>query len=433
VNIVEKKIVIIADDLTGANDTGAQFAKQGLSTLVVVDPVQLEGLTDCAVMVVDTDSRGLPPAAAYQKAAAAARIIKKSGYDLIYKKVDSTLRGNLGPEIDAIMNECGCRLAVVAPAFPKNGRTTINRVQLLKGVPLEATEISRDPKSPVKESDIVALLASQTNRTIGHIGIKTMMQDKEAVVQAIKELADRNISILVVDIWLDEQFQMLAEAAAQVDDNILWVGSAGLAEALPGLLEMQPQVTVKAAKPAIVVAGSVSGVTRRQVGVLAAQPNTGIIKADAVRLLPSAQLEEYIRECCFRVNEALAQGQDVVIVSGYDEDIVAATKQQGAAMGLQPAKVSDKVAESLGRIVSIVMSDQPEISGLVLTGGDTAISICRALSAFGLKVVSEVAVGIPIGLLQGGDCHGMPVVTKAGAFGDEDALQKAVASLKELK
>ncbi|MCX7780896.1 MAG: four-carbon acid sugar kinase family protein [Negativicutes bacterium] len=425
-----KKIVIIADDLTGANDTGVQLAKQGLSTLVVLEPSQLEALKDTAVIVLDTDSRGLAPAAAYHKAAVAARMVKKYGYDLIYKKVDSTLRGNLGPEIDAIMDECGFGLAVVAPAFPQNGRTTVNAVHLLQGVPLEATEISRDPKCPVKESNIVKLLASQTKRTVGHIGIKVMMtRQKEVIAQAIRQLVDKDVNILVADIWLDEQFAVLAEAVAEAADNVLWVGSAGLAEVLPGLLGMQARRQAMA-KPVIVVAGSVSSVTRRQVKLLAMQPNICMLKADPANMLIPAQQDAHIRDCCRKIQDALVQGQDVVLVSGYDDDIVAATNAQGAAMELAAAQVSDLVAAGLGRIISRVMEGKPDISGLALTGGDTAISICHALSAIGLKVVSEVAMGIPLGLIQGGCCHNMPVVTKAGAFGEEDALYRAVLALK---
>lgn len=426
---MEKRIVVIADDLTGANDTGVQFAKQGLSTAVALNPAQIEALAGYNVIVVDTDSRGLKPEAAFAKAVEAAKAVKKSGYDMLYKKVDSTLRGNVGQEIEAIMEECGCRLAIVAPAFPKNGRTTIDGCHLLKGVPLEASEIARDPKSPVRESNIITLLAGQTSKIIGHLGIKTMLGDQAVIAREIAALRDRGVSIIVADIWLDEQFTPLAQAAAQVDSHVLWVGSAGLAEALPALLDIQPQQAVEEL-PALVVAGSVSSVTRRQVERLAAQPNVTLIKTESDRFLDKAGSDGYIRECYLEAAAALAKGYDVIITSGYDEEIVAKTKQQGAALGLESAATSDIVAAGLGRIVGAVIDDKPALSGMVLTGGDTAVSICRSLSAYGLKVVSEVTVGIPLGLLQGGRCHNTPVVTKAGAFGEEDALQKAVQALK---
>lgn len=429
---MNKQIIVIADDLTGANDTGAQFAKQGLSTLVVMAADQLETVSGCDVIVIDTDSRALPAEKAYEKAAAAAKAVQKCGYGMLYKKVDSTLRGNVGAEIDAIMDECGCKLAIVAPAFPKNGRTTIGGYHLLKGIPLEATEISRDPKCPVRESNLVTLLSTQTSKKLGHLDIKTMLQGPAAIAAAIARLRDEGVRVIICDIWLDDQFPLLAEAADQVEKQILWVGSAGLAEALPGLLQIQPQQAA-VAKPVLIVAGSVSSVTRRQIERLAAQPNIFLIRTETERFLDAAGVNGYVGECREQAQAALAKGHDVIVTSGYDEDIVAKTKQQGAALGLDPARTSDIVAAGLGKIVGAVMDVQPDLGGMVLTGGDTAINICHSLAAYGLKVMSEVTVGIPLGLLQGGRCHNMPVVTKAGAFGEEDALQKAVQALKEYR
>lgn len=428
-DIMRKRILVIADDLTGANDTGAQFAKQGLSTLVVMNPDQLAAVTGCDVIVIDTDSRALQPEKAYERTAEAAKAAQKCGFGMLYKKVDSTLRGNVGTEIDAIMDECGCPLAIVAPAFPKNGRTTIGGYHLLKGVPLEATEISRDPKCPVRETNLVTLLSGQTSKKLGHLAIKTMLQGQEAIASAIAQMREEGVRIIVCDIWQDDQFPLLAEAAASVEKQILWVGSAGLAEALPGLLQIQPQQTA-GIKPVLIVAGSVSSVTRRQIERLAAQPNTFLIRTESDRFLDADGVNAYVEECHRQAQAALAKGHDVIVASGYDENIVAKTKEQGSILGFEPARTSDIVAAGLGKIVGAVIDTHSDLCGMVFTGGDTAINICHSLSAYGLKVISEVTVGIPLGLLQGGRCHNMPVVTKAGAFGDEDALQKAVQALK---
>jgi uncharacterized protein YgbK (DUF1537 family) len=155
------KIAVIADDLTGANDTGVQFAKQGLATVVLLNAGNLSSGAASDVVVIDTGSRALPAAEARARAAEAARLVKSGGIGTVYKKIDSTLRGNLGVEIDAIMDGCGLALAVVAPAFPQNGRLTVGGLHLLNGVPLEASEIARDPKMPVCESSLPALLAGQ--------------------------------------------------------------------------------------------------------------------------------------------------------------------------------------------------------------------------------------------------------------------------------
>src|SRR5512136_1164630 len=179
------KIVVIADDLTGANDTGVQFAKQGLKTLVLIGvPASLAEL-DEDVLVVDTQSRASSPTEAYQKVTQTALLFKdRDRFQTIYKKIDSTLRGNLGSEIDAIMDARGLELAIVAPAFPANGRMTVGGCHFLGNAPLEATEISRDPLCPVTESHIPTLIAAQTRRKVGHVGIKSVMAGTEGILVA---------------------------------------------------------------------------------------------------------------------------------------------------------------------------------------------------------------------------------------------------------
>jgi len=150
---MKKRIAVIADDLTGANDTGAQFAKIGLRTLVVLESTQEQSLRDHDVVVITTDSRALPAQDAYRKVANAAEWVRQRQYDAVYKKIDSTLRGNLGSEIEAIMDVLGCKLAIVAPAFPQDWEDYYWRLPVAEtGVPIEATENCSGSKSrPVHE------------------------------------------------------------------------------------------------------------------------------------------------------------------------------------------------------------------------------------------------------------------------------------------
>jgi uncharacterized protein YgbK (DUF1537 family) len=123
-------------------------------------------------------------------------------------------------------------------------------------------------------------------------------------------------------------------------------------------------------------------------------------------------------------------GKDVVIVSGSSDEIVAMTKDKGSSLSLSSQQTAEAIASALGEICRQIALNVT-LSGLVLTGGDTAVSCCSRLSANGIVVVQEVAPGIPVGMLKGGPCDGLRVVTKAGAFGAEDALCKAVDCLKQ--
>ena len=133
--------------------------------------------------------------------------------------------------------------------------------------------------------------------------------------------------------------------------------------------------------------------------------------------------------CYHAALDAISTGKDVVIVSGYSDETVARTREEGVSLGLSSRQTSEAVAAALGGLCRQIALNVP-VSGLVLTGGDIALSCCSLLSADGISVIREVAPGIPVGVLKGGQCSGLKVVTKAGAFGAEDALCKAVDCFK---
>jgi D-threonate/D-erythronate kinase len=422
------KIVVIADDLTGANDTGVQFAKQGLKTLVLMSVPGSPAELDEDVLVVDTQSRVLSQAEAYQKVTETALLFKnRDQFQTIYKKIDSTLRGNLGTEIDAIMDACALELAIVAPAFPRNGRTTVGGFHFLGGAPLGATEIARDPLCPVSESHIPTLMAKQTKRTVGHVGIKSVIAGTEGILEAMRQFVAAGRKILVCDAWQEEHLKMIALATVRLARTVLWVGSAGLAEYVPMALGLGAAPADK--KPVVVIAGSVSNVTRGQVAMLRQRTDLAYIEASPSAFLRPVTAQAETDRCYRAALDAIRTGKDVVIVSGDTDEMVARTKAEGSSLGLSSRQTSEAVAAALGGLCRQIALSVP-LGGLVLTGGDIARSCCSLLSASGISVVREVAPGIPAGVLKGGQCSGMKVVTKAGAFGAEDALCRAVDSLK---
>jgi uncharacterized protein YgbK (DUF1537 family) len=326
-----------------------------------------------------------------------------------------------------MMDACGLDLAIVAPAFPKNGRMTVGGCHFLGNAPLEATEIARDPLCPVSESHIPTLIAKQTKRTVGHIGIKNVLAGTEGILDAMRKLDAAGRKILVCDAWQEEHLKMIALAAVRLERPILWVGSAGLAEYVPLALGLGAASAEK--KPVVVIAGSVSNVTRGQVAMLRQRTDLAYIEAAPCAFLKPATAQAETDRCYHAAVDAIRTGKDVVIVSADSDEMVARTKEEGLSLGLSSRQTSEAVAAALGSLCRQIALSVP-LGGLVLTGGDIALSCCSLLSASGISVVREVAPGIPVGVLKGGQCPGLKVVTKAGAFGAEDALCKAVDSLK---
>ncbi|MEN6412272.1 MAG: four-carbon acid sugar kinase family protein [Veillonellales bacterium] len=424
------KLAVIADDITGANDTAVQFAKHNIRSRVRIDFDQQKLLHEPAdVIVVDTESRDIAPAEAYRKVKTVCEALQTSGVKNIYKKVDSTLRGNLGAEIEAAAMVFQPELVVIAPAFPGNQRTTVGGYHLLANLPIELTEIAHAPKSPVNESRIVELLHTQTDSKIGLISLSTVMAGAGAIKQAIRHCLDRGESWIVFDAVLDEHLRLIVKTA-QDYHNVLWVGSAGMAEQLPDFYQwsVEPQTAVIPGKGAVlVIAGSVSKVTQAQINAVLNLSNIQMIRMDAAKLIQNQERE--IERCIKQAKVLLEQEKDVLIASAVDDYDVVDAVTAGKGLGISSTEVSEYTAAAFGTLAAGLADVQ--LAGMVLTGGDTAIHVCRALEAEAIEVLEQVTAGIPLCRLVGGRCNGLLVITKAGAFGNEDSFILSLQAMRK--
>jgi D-threonate/D-erythronate kinase len=429
-----RHIAIIADDLTGASDSGVQFARKGLETQVIFNLEHFStDIREMDAVVLDTDSRSVPKEVAFEKVTEAAVQVKQSGFKHVYKKMDSTLRGNLGTELDAVMDKIQVDFAVVAPAFPKIGRTTLHGVHFLNGVPIDQTEIARDPKCPVKESNLIKLFTSQSKRKVDLIPLDILRSGHKQVLSQIKSLLQEQTEIIVFDAVTEEDMQQIAEMMAASDYRILWAGSAGLADYLPKALSF-PFSSSKAPalplthKPVLLVAGSISKVTRSQVSTFNMNPQVTAVELNTIQIIASdkGSLQE-IKRCRTELLTAISAGSDVSLYASSSPEQVKSSKAAGAERGFDPTEVSNRIANVLGEIASGIMQEV-ELQGVILTGGDTAKAVCKHLGVSGIQLIKEIEPGIPLGKLVGN--APLWVVTKAGAFGNENSLLHAKNVLK---
>lgn len=428
-----KHIAIIADDLTGASDSGVQFARKGLQTQVIFEFEQVVKQQAMEAVVIDTDSRSVASEIAYANVLAAAQQVQQAGFTHVYKKMDSTLRGNLGVEIDAVMDVIPFDFAVVAPAFPKIGRTTSQGVHYLNGVPVSQTEIANDPKCPVRESDLVKLFASQSKRKIGLITIDSIRAGKDQVYLNIQSLLETKTELIVFDAETQEDVQHIAEWIAETSYKVLWAGSAGLADFLPQALSLpvhgsEPVQLDSSAKPVLLVAGSISNVTRQQVAVYNREPQVIAVELNTVHAMASEDgLRKEMQSCEDELHTALLKGFDVSLCASTSPEQVQLTKEIGARRGFDSTEVSNQISNILGAIASEIIR-KSELQGVILTGGDTAKAVCKHLGVSSIQLVKEIEPGIPLGLLV----RDQPIwaVTKAGAFGNEHSLSRAKNVLK---
>src|SRR5829696_3102107 len=251
-------IAVIADDLTGAADAGVQLVHAGYRTAVFFGESGVLA-DDFDAVSFDTDSRTMPAGYAAKRVLEAARAAREAR--IVYKKLDSTLRGNIAAELAAALGGSGRERVVFAPAFPAAGRTTVGGTQRVHGVPVDETEMANDPHTPVRMAHVPSLLADAFS-SVGVLSVEDL-PDPEYVRRALEES-----ECVVADADRKEDLEALVRAVPD-PARVLWAGSAGLALALgsvyPGPCPGEAGVPRARGRPVLVVVGSLSGVAREQV------------------------------------------------------------------------------------------------------------------------------------------------------------------------
>ncbi|MFB7142142.1 four-carbon acid sugar kinase family protein [Gottfriedia sp. NPDC056225] len=429
------KLAVIADDLTGANDTGVQFAKQGLNTTVLFSDTQLQTThLNEDVIVLNSDSRALNAGKAYEVVFNLSSQLRKLNVLKVFKKIDSTLRGNIGPEIDAVMDVFKYKTSFVVPAFPKSNRITINGKHYVKGVLLEETEIAHDPVCPVNESFLPKLLQEQSKRKVEMLSIADVRKGKSHLLTKMKEITSSKVSkIIVVDATTDDELKAIVEATEHLSENFLWVGSAGIAYHLFNTGQSEEPLKksqVSERSPVLVVAGSVNPIIQRQIQHLKEKNNV-----KEIIISPEEFLYKDRRKC--EIQRIVKAGQlvldkgDLVVTTNRKREAISRVKDLQSSLGLTNFDVGNIIARSMGEIASELIFAN-KLIGAILTGGDIAEATCKELNSEGIRVIGEVEAGIPYGKLFGGAFNNMPLVTKAGAFGTEEALSKALQTIIKL-
>jgi D-threonate/D-erythronate kinase len=414
------RALIVADDLSGAADSGVAAAAAGRETLVVLGvpsaPDQAE------VVAVDADTRRLPPEEAALETARVVRACYRPG-QMLLKKLDSTLRGNVGAELRAVLdtvtaaNGPGAEpaIAIVAPAFPATGRTTRNGVQLLNGVPLEETDIWRR-EGIAGRSYIPEMLHAWGLRPV-QVSLDAIRGGDPRFSAVLRELAVDH-DALVCDAETEEDLHSIATSSMPIGRNTIWAGSAGLARCLFSARDSKVSQKLPMTRgPILFVVGSAATLCRRQVRALIAEPEVASVTVSPAVLLSgrhgTGPYADAWQEYNARLSEALAAGRDTVLILGDGGNVQGDVRLEDGQ-------------QLCGFLAQFVVQQAKTIGALVLTGGETARAVLQALQVEGLWLLGELEPGVPVSVAQGSS---LPVVTKAGAFGDDNTLRRCRTAL----
>lgn len=413
-------LLVLADDFTGALDTGVQFAACGISTRVVVgEAVEMEKC-DSTVLVIDTETRHLPAKRAHDIVYRLTERARQTGVGCVYKKTDSALRGNIGAELSAVLEAGGSRQLPFLPAFPQIGRTTEKGIHYIDGIEVTKSPFGQDPFEPVKHAQVTELIAEQSDIPAYSCGTLTA----EEPVPSME-------GILVFDAAATEDLDNVGAALCRAGSPRVLAGCAGFAAKLPTLLKLpageRPHLP-KLDPRLLVLCGSVNPITLRQMDMA---EQTGFLR---LRLTPQQKLtpgywDSEPGEKDLAEMEQLLSSHPRCIIETNDAGGNQLTADYARERGIDLEGIRQGIAGSVGSMLGKLFTS-PALGTLLLTGGDTLLQCMNSIGVQELEPICEMEKGVVLARFTYRGCSRY-VITKSGGFGQENLLISLAEKIKE--
>ncbi|MEH7116999.1 four-carbon acid sugar kinase family protein [Neobacillus vireti] len=400
----------MADDFTGALDTGVQFSNYGVNTVVTSDlDFEFGDTTDqLEVLVFNTETRYLNKCDAYEVIKNIAVKAKEENIPYIFKKVDSALRGNVASELRALSDVFEDVTIPFIPAYPEQNRFSCEGILLIDSIPVNESVFGQDPYEPVTESHIPSLLLKEAD-------LKTYITKKY-------EIPPKEERILLIESHSDEEMLSQGNELLLNDALKITVGCAGFAKALANIIYKKRDTTQNDMElPLLIVCGSVNPVTKKQV-VLAEVNGYERISLTLEQLWDKQYWETEKGQENIHQYLKIEQPFMFETFGNVSNDQVDQLPDQGNELRF-------RIGQSLGYLVKNLMSNGMKRT-ILFTGGDTLYQSMRVLGITEIKPLKELFPGIVLGNIDFKD-EKHYVITKSGGFGDEDLFIKLNALIKD--
>lgn len=434
----------VADDLTGATTTGVLLARSKARTIVFFDEEaaqNAEGVEDLDAILISSNSRPLPANEAYEKVKAATIALKNKGVKYFSKRIDTTLRGGVGVEIDAMLDQVGeDAVAIVVPAMPQSRRILVGGYSVIDGTALINTPVAQDVRTPVKENYIPKLLSGQTRRKVSLVELDEVLEGQKAIRHALAKERAAGSEIIIVDAITLDDVEKIAKACVSLEWNIVAVDPGSFTAKLAfcrGLIQKEesniPNESKEEGKTVLIAAGSATPVTKKQMEVLCEDKRHKRVCVNPIPLIDGGSIAG--REVVRAVNEAL---------KFFDEEIqpraiLLETALHGELLNLEEedrkreyasGTSANMINAGLGAIIANILEyvGREKIAGLYTTGGDTMVNVCYQLGVKCLEVIDYVIPQADIGKLIG-TYGGLPIIGKGGLTGNDDTACEIVERL----
>ncbi|GHU28750.1 membrane protein [Betaproteobacteria bacterium] len=414
------RVVIIADDFTGACDTGVHFACGGVRTAFAFDNEAIPHVFDsCNALALSTGTRHLPAQDAAEAVYESTSLCQQAGGTFFYKKVDSALRGNPGSETEAVLQGLKISAALICPALPASGRSVVKGNLLVNGAPLHETSLGQDVFTPVDTSSVAGRFTRHSGLRAGRVEIDDLKRGREHLVRRLSSLLDAGCTAIIADAVSNAHLATLSDILMYSHDpksdlpHLLPVGSAGLgrslAKAFSGTVIRE---TIRPHGRLLAVVGSLNDSALEQVNFAVTNNQYALLSFNLENALINPE-----QEC-----EALLRA-----VAGTEGPVLLHGKGQEKKSGIRPES-GIRVANVYGRLVMGLCRKLP-FSTVFATGGDTAISVAGHLGLDSMMLEEELLPGIALSSCFSKNTNVRWFISKAGSFGDRETLVSIAETL----
>ncbi|QPF89701.1 3-oxo-tetronate kinase [Bradyrhizobium commune] len=418
----------IADDYTGASDLANTLTRAGLRTVQTIGvPADDLALPEVDAVVVSLKSRSIGAGLAVSRSRAAETWLRSRGAGHVLFKIcstfDSTDVGNIGPVMDALRADCGEAAVLVTPAFPETGRTVYQGNLFVGAVPLNESSLKDHPLNPMRDSNLVRVLARQSRTQIGLVDLATVTRGADAVRARVAELAGKGIGAAIIDAVFDRDLETIGLVAAQ---HRLSVGASGIGLGLARALVSTGKIKSTAASggpgaavggPAACLAGSCSQATLHQIA--SAERAMPVLHLDPDRILTGVGEAQRALDWA---SPRLAEGPVLIASSATPDQVAALQARHGRdAAGHAIEQTMADIAENLVK---------SGVRRLVVAGGETSGAVVDRLRIPGFLVGAEIAAGVPVLRAVGGTSGDMLLALKSGNFGGPEFFSDALGLMR---
>lgn len=424
--IISNLVGIIADDLTGANDTALQFKKCNAKTKILLDySIPPENDLSTEIWAISTESRNISAEQAEARVLETIENLNKNlNLEYFYKKIDSTLRGNIARETLTMVKTLNYDAAIIIPAFPSEGRITVGGYHLSKGTPIGRTEMARDPHSPITESYVPSLFKNQLKENeqnmVGLIGLKTIMNGAGPILIKINELIKEGKKLIIADSASAVDIEQVVLAINKSNYKILPAGTAATGSILAKLWLPEDDITEKNEQiimpqmPNLIISGSATQINSNQIEQLDKTYDFDNIHTLplTVEMVLNGINDDFVND----IVSQLSSGDTVVIHSSKLLENFDGFSDDSLRGELSRANLASKITDYLAELTKAI-TDKIKVL-LITLGGETSYKCCNAISAKELIMKDEVAPAIALCV----DYKNQWIITKSGNLGNPKTL-----------